>query len=342
MKDLADVPFSILDLAPIREGGSASQAFRNSLDLARRAEAWGYQRYWVAEHHNIPGIASAATSVVIGHIAGGTTTIRVGSGGIMLPNHAPLVIAEQFGTLEALYPGRIDLGLGRAPGGDQRTAYALRRKSGGSGDTFPEDLLELRSYFRPAAPGQAVRAIPGEGLDVPIWLLGSSDFSARLAAELGLPFAFASHFAPDYLDAALALYRRHFKPSESLEAPRVMVGVNLFAAETDDEARRLFTSLQQAFLNLIRGRPGPLPAPVDDIDELWSSAERAHIARMTRVSAVGSPEAVRRELEAIVAATEADELILTGQIFDHQARVRSFGIAAEIHSAHRQQAGGPA
>ena len=265
---------SVLDLAPIREGDSAAGAFQNSLDLARHAEMWGYKRFWLAEHHNIPGIASAATAVVVGHIAGGTSRIRVGAGGIMLPNHAPLVIAEQFGTLAALYPGRIDLGLGRAPGGDQQTAAALRRNLGSSGDTFPRDLQELQSYFHPAAPGQAVRAVPGEGADVPIWLLGSSDFSARLAAERGLPFAFASHFAPDYLSAALSLYRDNFKPSVSLDRPRVMIGVNAFAAETDHEARRLFTSLQQAFLGLVRGRLGLLQPPVDTMESRWSPAER--------------------------------------------------------------------
>lgn len=323
---------SILDLSPIREGGSASDAFRNSLDLARHAERWGYERYWVAEHHNIPGIASAATSVVIGHIAGGTSRIRVGAGGIMLPNHAPLVIAEQFGTLESLYPGRIDLGLGRAPGGDQRTAMALRRYLKGA-DTFPQDLEELRSYFRPAEPGQAVRAVPGEGLDVPIWLLGSSDFSARLAARLGLPFAFASHFAPDYLLAALSIYRDEFRPSESLARPHVMVGVNAFAADTDDEAWRLFTSLQLAFLNLLRGAPGPLKPPVDGMEGRWSPADRAHVGRMTRISVVGSRDAVRRGLEAIVEATGADELMLTGQIYDHGARLRSFEILAGVRDA---------
>ena len=321
---------SVLDLAPIREGDSAAGAFRNSLDLARHAEGWGYKRFWLAEHHNIPGIASAATAVVIGHIAGGTSRIRVGAGGIMLPNHAPLVIAEQFGTLAALYPGRIDLGLGRAPGGDQQTAAALRRNLGSSGDTFPRDLLELQSYFRPAAPGQAVRAVPGEGADVPIWLLGSSDFSARLAAELGLPFAFASHFAPDYLSAALSLYRDNFKPSPSLDKPRVMIGVNAFAAETDLEAHSLFTSLQQAFVALLRGRPGLLQPPVDTMEDRWSPAERAHIERMTRISVVGSAATVRRGLEILVDATDADELMLTGQIFDHAARLRSFEIVAQL------------
>src|SRR5476649_1021796 len=243
------IPFSVLDLAPIVEGGSAAQAFRNTLDLAQHAERWGYHRYWLAEHHNMPGIASAATAVVIGHVAAWTKTIRVGSGGVMLPNHAPLVIAEQFGTLESLYPGRIDLGLGRAPGSDQLTARALRRFLGSSGDTFPQDVLELQSYFRPAAPGQAVVAVPGAGLNIPLYLLGSSDFSARLAAELGLPFAFASHFAPDYLPVALEIYRREFKPSEALVRPHVMIGVGIFAAETDAEARRLMTSAQLMFLN---------------------------------------------------------------------------------------------
>lgn len=330
---LATTPLSVLDLAPIVQGGTARDAFRNTLDLARHAEEWDYRRYWVAEHHNISGIASAATAVVIGYIAGGTTRIHVGAGGIMLPNHAPLIIAEQFGTLESLYPGRIDLGLGRAPGGDQRTAQALRRKLGSSGDTFPQDLMELISYFRAGAPDQVVRAVPGEGLNVPIWLLGSSDFSARLAAELGLPFAFASHFAPDYLFAALDLYRTHFRPSEWLDQPHVTIGVNLFAAETDEEARRLFTSLQQAFLNLIRGRPGPLPPPVDNMDGRWNPAERPHVDRMTRVSVVGSPMTVRQGLESLIDATGADELILTGQIFDHQARLRSFQIAAEARKA---------
>ncbi len=329
-------PISILDLSPIRRGSTAGEALRDSLDLARHAERWGYRRYWVAEHHNIPGVASSATAVVIGHIAGGTSRIRVGSGGIMLPNHAPLVIAEQFGTLESLYPGRIDLGLGRAPGGDQRTALALRRYLKGA-DTFPQDLEELRGYFRRSEPGQAVRAVPGEGLDVPIWLLGSSDFGARLAAELGLPFAFASHFAPDYLLAALSIYRENFRPSEALRAPYVMVGVNAFAADTDEDAERLFTSLQQAFLNLIRGKPGPLQPPVESMEGRWSPAERAQVGRMTRVSVVGSPETVRRGLEAVIEATAADELMLTGQIHDHEARLRSFEILAEVRDARDRE-----
>lgn len=320
--------YSVLDLSPIVVGGSAGDSFRNTLDLARHAERLGYHRYWLAEHHNIRGIASAATSVVIGYVAGGTSSIRVGSGGIMLPNHAPLVIAEQFGTLESLYPGRIDLGLGRAPGGDMRTARALRRYLGSNGDTFPADLAELTSYFRGTAEG--VRAIPGHGLRVPMYLLGSSDFSARLAAELGLPFAFASHFAPEYLHPALAIYRGNFQPSEELAEPYVMVGVNVVAAETEEEGRRLFTSLQQAFLNLIRGAPGEMPPPVEGMEGRWSAQEKAGVDRMTRYSVVGSAGTVRKGLEEIVEATGADEVIATGAIYDHAARVRSFEIAAQV------------
>src|SRR6478609_5109615 len=271
---------SVLDLSPIIEGGDAALAFRNTADLAQHAEQWGYHRFWLAEHHNLPGIASAATSVVIAHVAGKTKSIRVGAGGIMLPNHAPLVIAEQFGTLESLFPGRIDLGLGRAPGSDQRTARALRRNLGSDGDTFPQDVLELRSYFAGAA--DRVQAIPGSGLNVPLYLLGSSDFSARLAAELGLPFAFASHFAPDYLNTALEIYRRNFHPSEQNAKPHAMVGINVFAAETDDEARLLFTSLQLQFLNLIRGNPGQLQPPAVDASRLGSAVEWLHVERMTR------------------------------------------------------------
>jgi luciferase family oxidoreductase group 1 len=327
MHDTSDTPYSLLDLAPIRRGGTAAESLRNTLDLARHAERWGYRRYWLAEHHNLPGVASAATAVVIGHVAGGTSRIRVGAGGVMLPNHAPLVIAEQFGTLESLYPGRIDLGIGRAPGGDRQTAWALRRTPAG-GDSFPNDLLELMSYFRPAAPDQAVRAVPGEGLNVPIWLLGSSDFSARLAAELGLPFAFASHFAPDYLHAALALYRENFRPSEQFSEPYAMVGVNVIAADTDAEARRLFTSLQQQFLNLVRGTRGQLPPPVDGMEGRWSPPERAQVERMTRVSVVGLPGAVREGLSALLSETGADELMLTAHIYDHASRLRSFELAA--------------
>ena len=320
---------SVLDLSPIIEGGDAASAFRNTVDLAQHAEQWGYHRFWLAEHHNLPGIASAATSVVIGHVAGQTKNIRVGAGGIMLPNHAPLVIAEQFGTLESLYPGRIDLGLGRAPGSDQLTARALRRYLGSSGDTFPQDVLELQSYFLPAKPGQAVQAVPGAGLNVPLYLLGSSDFSARLAAELGLPFAFASHFAPDYLEVALELYRRNFQPSAALVRPHAMIGVGVFAAETDSVARRLFSSAQLQFLNLIRGRPGKLPPPVDRVADYCSAAELAAIDQRTRCSAVGSPETVRRRLKELLEQTRADEMIATAQIFDHAARLRSFEIAAE-------------
>lgn len=328
MKPLSDIPLSVLDLSPIRQGGTAADAFRSTLDLARHAERLGYRRFWVAEHHNLPGIASAATAVVIAHVAGGTSHIRVGAGGIMLPNHAPLVIAEQFGTLESLFPGRIDLGLGRAPGSDQRTARALRRHLGGSGDTFPQDLDELRGYFRAGGPGNGVHAVPGEGLSVPVWLLGSSDFSARLAAELGLPFAFASHFAPDFLHEALAVYRRHFEPSVHLAGPHAMVGVNVFAADTDAQGERLFTSAQQQFLNLIRGTPGLLPPPVEAMDGLWSPPERAQVGRMTRCSAVGSPATVKGWLERFAAETGAEELILAGQIHDHAARVRSFELVA--------------
>jgi luciferase family oxidoreductase group 1 len=317
---------SVLDLSPIIEGGDATLAFRNSVDLAQQAERWGYHRFWLAEHHNLPGIASAATSIVIGLVAGKTKTIRVGAGGIMLPNHAPLVIAEQFGTLESLYPGRIDLGLGRAPGSDQRTARALRRNLGSDGDTFPQDVIELRSYFAGTLP---VQAIPGAGLNVPLYLLGSSDFSARLAAELGLPFAFASHFAPDYLEVALHLYRRDFRPSPGLAEPYVMIGAGVFAGETDAEARRLFSSAQLQFLNLIRGRPGKLPPPVDSIDDLCTPAERAAIDQRTRCSAIGSPETVRRRFQELLEQTNADEIIATAQIFDHAARLRSFEIAAE-------------
>lgn len=324
------IPYSLLDLSPIVEGGDAALAFRNTLDLARHAEEWGYHRYWLAEHHNLASIASAATSVVIGYVAGGTKRIRVGAGGIMLPNHAPLVIAEQFGTLESLYPGRIDLALGRAPGSDQATARALRRNLGSSGDTFPEDLLELLSYFRPAEPGQRVTAVPGAGLKVPVYLLGSSDYSARLAAELGLPFAFASHFAPDYLHVALDLYRREFKPSPELKKPYVMVGAGVYAANTEEEARRLFTSAQLLALNLIRNRSSKLLPPADNMDEHWSPAEQEAIAHRTRYAAVGSADSVRHFLQEFLDETGADEIILTAQIYDHQARLRSFEIAANV------------
>ena len=320
--------YSVLDLSPITEGGDAAQAFRNTVDLAQHAERWGYNRYWLAEHHNMPGIASAATSVVIGHVAGATKSIRVGAGGIMLPNHAPLVIAEQFGTLESLYGKRIDLALGRAPGTDQLTARALRRTFAGSSDTFPQDVLELQSYFREGSA--RVHAVPGTGLDVPLYLLGSSDFSAQLAAELGLPFAFASHFAPDYLHVAINLYRRGFKPSASLEKPHLIVGIGMYAAETDEEAQRIFTSAQLMGLNLIRGRPGLLPPPIDSMSSRWSPAEEAAMAQRTRYAVVGSPERVRVRLREILEETGADEFIAVSQIYDHAARLRSYEIAAPI------------
>ena len=327
------IPFSVLDLSPIIAGGDAALAFRNTLDLARHAERLGYRRYWLAEHHNMRGIASAATAVVIGHVAGGTSTIRFGSGGVMLPNHAPLVIAEQFGTLESLYPGRIDLGLGRAPGTDQTTARALRRYLAGGADNFPQDVIELQAYFRPAEPGQAVQAVPGAGLKVPIWLLGSSLFSAQLAAVLGLPFAFASHFAPDHLGDALQVYRSRFRPSEQLDRPYVMLGVNVFAAATDAEARRHFTSLQQAFVNLRRGTPGQLPPPVDSTDGLWSAMEQADLDHSLRYAVVGSPETVQRGLTGFIVDTRADEIMVTTQMFDHAARLRSFEIVAAVRDA---------
>ena len=327
------IPFSVLDLAPITRGSDAAQAFRNTLDLARHAERWGYRRYWLAEHHNMTGIASAATAVVIGYVAGGTKTIRVGAGGVMLPNHAPLVIAEQFGTLESLYPGRIDLGLGRAPGTDMRTARALRRDLASSSDDFPQDVQELQALFAPVQPNQVIRAIPGAGLNVPIWILGSSLFGAQLAAALGLPFAFASHFAPDALLQALEIYRAMFRPSSQLAQPHAMAGVNVFAADTDDEARRLFTSVQQQFIFLRRGDPGQLQPPRDDMEKFWSPEEKAGVEHALRYSMVGSPDTVRRGLEAFLALTKADELMVTGQIYDHAARLRSFEIAAEIRDA---------
>lgn len=320
------IPLSILDLAPVCEGSDASQAFAHTLDLARHAERLGYTRYWLAEHHNMPGIASAATAVLIGHVAGGTATIRVGSGGVMLPNHAPLQVAEQFGTLASLYPGRIDLGLGRAPGTDQATARALRRYHD-SADAFPQDVQELLYYFEPAEPGQPVRAVPGAGLDVPVWLLGSSLFGARLAARLGLPYAFASHFAPDALDHALALYRREFTPSRRLARPYAMLGVNVVAAPTETEARRLFTTLQQSFVNLRRGRPGLIPPPIDDIDTYWTPAERIGVEQALACSVVGDPDQVRSGLAAFVERHRPDELMLTANVYDHAARKRSFEIA---------------
>ena len=324
------VPFSALDLAPVCEGGDAAQTFRNSLDLARHAERLGYLRYWLAEHHNMPGIASSATALVIGQVAAGTSRIRVGAGGIMLPNHAPLVIAEQFGTLATLFPGRIDLGLGRAPGTDPRTAYALRRNLTADADQFPADVVELLTYLGRPRPGQKVHAIPGEGTEVPVWILGSSLFGASLAAALGLPFAFASHFAPAQLTEALSVYRSTFQPSEWLAVPRVMVGSTVIVAPTDEEARFHFSSLQQAFLNLRSNRPGRLPPPRKGFEESLTPVERELLGEALSCAFVGAPDTVRRGLEGFLARTGADELIVSAQIHDHAARVRSYALLAEV------------
>jgi luciferase family oxidoreductase group 1 len=324
------VPLSVLDLSPVPEGSSAGQALRNSGDLARHAEALGYARYWMAEHHNMPGIASAATAVALAHVAAGTSSIRIGAGGIMLPNHAPLIIAEQFGTLAALHPGRVDLGLGRAPGSDQIAARAMRRNLAADENQFPRDVVELMDYFRPTEPGQRLQAVPGAGEDVEVWILGSSTYGAQLAAMLGLPYAFASHFAPAMTHDAAAIYRERFRPSERLAKPHVMLGVNVFAADTDAGARRLFSSLQQAFLNLRRGRPGKLPAPVDDMESQLDPYGRAMLADALACSVVGGPETVRNGLQAFVKSTGADELMVTAQIFDPVARKRSFEILADV------------
>lgn len=320
---------SILDLAPITQGSTVKNALDRSLDLARRAEAWGYRRFWVAEHHNMKGIASAATSVVIGFIAGGTSTIRVGAGGIMLPNHSPLVIAEQFGTLASLYPDRIDLGLGRAPGTDQVTAHALRRTLRGSTDDFPRDVTELQHYFDDPKPQQRITAVPGAGTRVPIWILGSSLFGARLAAMLGLPFSFASHFAPAQMHEAIAVYRDHFEASEQLESPYIMLGFNVCAAESDDEAHYLRTSSLQSFLNLRRGTPGQLPPPIRDFEASMSAQDLAMVAQMRSCSAVGSLDSVAETMARFAAETNADELMLVSSIYDHEKRLRSFELAAE-------------
>jgi luciferase family oxidoreductase group 1 len=327
------IPLSVLDLAPILEGQSIALSFENTLDLARHAERLNYKRFWLAEHHNIPSIASAATSVVIGYVAGGTKTIRVGSGGIMLPNHSPIVIAEQFGTLETLYPGRIDLGLGRAPGTDQRTARALRRDLGNSDETFPRDVMELQSYLAPAAPGQAIRAIPGAGTNVPIWLLGSSLFSAQLAAALGLPFSFASHFAPELLLQALHIYRSTFAPSAQLQAPYAMPAITIVAAETNEEAARLFTSHQQSFVNLRRGRPSPMPPPRETMEGYWTPMEREMVESTMRYAIVGDAEYVRRRLADFIELTGADEVIVMGQTYERAARLRSYEIVAQARDA---------
>jgi luciferase family oxidoreductase group 1 len=334
------VPLSILDLAPIVEGATPRDALQNSLDLARHAERLGYTRYWVAEHHNMRGIASAATSVVIGHLAGGTSTIRVGAGGIMLPNHSPLIIAEQFGTLEALYPGRIDLGLGRAPGTDQLTVRALRR-DWASADEFPQDVLELQALLGPIEEGQRIVAVPGADSRVPLWILGSSLYGAQLAAMLGLPYAFASHFAPDALLPALEAYHRGFKPSAQLGKPYAMAGVHVIAADTDAQAKRLFTSAQQQFTNMVRNRRGKLQPPIDDIDTYWTPPEKAQASAMLKYAVVGSPETIRRGLDQFVSATGVDELMVVAGIHDHAARKRSYELLAETAGLRRKPAGAP-
>jgi luciferase family oxidoreductase group 1 len=315
----------------VPEGSDVSLALAHSLDLARHAERLGYNRFWLAEHHNMPGIASAATAVVMAHVAAGTSRIRVGAGGVMLPNHAPLVIAEQFGTLAALHPGRIDLGIGRAPGTDMATAQALRRTLSSDGSGFPRDVVELMAYFEPAVPEQKVRAVPGEGQEVEVWILGSSTYGAQLAAMLGLPYAFASHFAPAELDSALDVYRSHFRPSERLEKPYVMLGLNVFAAETDAEARFLFSSLQQAFVNLRSGRPGKLPRPIEGFEEALDPVPRAMLGHALSAAVVGSAKTVKEGVDAFIRRTGADELVVTAQIHDHTARRRSFEILADVH-----------
>jgi luciferase family oxidoreductase group 1 len=326
------IPLSILDLAPITEGGTATDSFRNSLDLAQHGERWGYHRFWLAEHHGMPGIASAATSVLMCHVANGTKTIRIGAGGIMLPNHSPLVIAEQFGTLESLFPGRIELGLGRAPGSDHTTARALRRNLASDADEFPQDVVELMDYFADS-PRRQVRAVPGAGLNVPVWILGSSLFGAQLAAALGLPYAFASHFAPQMMMQAIELYRATFRPSAQLDKPYVMLGFNVFAADTDAEAHFRATSMQQAFINLRSGRPTQLKPPVEGYLDLLSPPERSMLDSVLSCSAIGSPDTVATQLKAFIERTGADELMVTSQIFDHAARLRSYEITAQIQKA---------
>jgi luciferase family oxidoreductase group 1 len=330
------IPFSVLDLSPITEGSDAAQSFRNTLDLAQHTERWGFNRYWLAEHHGMPGIASAATSVLIGHVAGGTKTIRVGAGGIMLPNHSPLVIAEQFATLEALYPGRIDLGLGRAPGSDQATARALRRNLMSDADEFPRDVVELIDLMSDE-PRQSIRAVPGTGAKVPVWILGSSLFGSQLAAMLGLPYAFASHFAPAQMMAAIELYRENFKPSVHLAKPYVMLGFNVFAADTDEEAQVRATSMQQAFVNLRSGRPARLPPPMPGYREKAGAAERALLDSVLSCATIGSPSTVREGLRSFIERTGADELMITSQMFDHRARLRSYEIAAQVRRELQEQ-----
>jgi luciferase family oxidoreductase group 1 len=329
-KNLSDIDISVLDLAPVLAGKTPAESLKNSLDLAQHVERWGYKRFWLAEHHNMAGIASTATSVLIGYIAGGTTTLRVGSGGIMLPNHAPLVIAEQFGTLATLYPGRIDLGLGRAPGTDQQTAQALRRHLTGSVNEFPDNVEELMRYLSADNKRSPVRAFPGEGLDIPIWLLGSSTFSAQLAALLGRPFVFASHFAPTYLHEALRLYRERFQPSEDLQAPYAVVAVNAVVADTDAEAERLATSMYASFLNVIRGTSNMLPPPVEDMDSLWDNSEKYAVNQMLRVSFIGSPATVKEGFQSLLQDTQADEIMICSHIYDHAARLRSYELIAEL------------
>ncbi|KGX91332.1 hypothetical protein N781_04510 [Pontibacillus halophilus JSM 076056 = DSM 19796] len=325
------IPISVLDLAPIMSGSTIADSFQRTIQLAQHTESLGYNRYWLAEHHNMPFIASSATSVLIGHVASQTSTIKVGSGGIMLPNHAPLVIAEHFGTLETLYPGRIDLGLGRAPGTDQKTAQALRRANGSTGDDFPDLLEELRGYFNPElTPNQTIRAVPGEGLNIPVWLLGSSGFSAQLAGSLGLPFSFASHFSPNNTLGALDLYRNSFQPSDSMEEPYAMLGVNVIAADTDEEAERLATTLKQQFINLIRGKEAPLQPPVDDMNDIWTPREKAALDQQLGASIIGSKETVKRKLHQFIQQTEADELMVISQIYDHSARLYSYQLVSEI------------
>jgi luciferase family oxidoreductase group 1 len=324
---------SVLDLAPVPEGAKVGQALRNTIDLAQHTERLGYHRYWLAEHHNMPGIASAATSVVIAHVAAATSTIRVGAGGVMLPNHAPLVIAEQFGTLAALHPGRVDLGLGRAPGTDMMTARALRRNLQGDVDSFPNDVVELINYFAPAEPDQRIRAVPGEGEAVEVWVLGSSTYGAQLAAMLGLPYAFASHFAPAEMEHAIDIYRSRYQPTERHPKPHLMLGLNVVAAPTDEEAQFLFSSLQQAFVNLRTGRPGKLPAPVEGFEATLDPHAKVMLEHALSCAIVGSPERVQRELEAFTRRTGADELMVTAQVFDHQARKRSFEILMDAHRA---------
>ncbi|TGK29445.1 LLM class flavin-dependent oxidoreductase [Leptospira gomenensis] len=330
MSKLSEIELSVLDLSPVVQGSDVSQSFENSLTLARRAEELGYKRFWLAEHHNLPGIGSSATSVLIGYIAGGTKKIRVGSGGIMLPNHAPLIVAEQFGTLETLYPGRIDLGLGRAPGTDPVTARALRRETKIGGMEFPELLEELRFFLSKAEPGQRVRAVPGSGLDIPIWLLGSSLYSADLAGRLGLPFSFAAHFAPDYMMHAIEIYRKVFQPSGILEKPYVMIGVSVFAADTDVEAEKLSTSQILGFLNLIKGNPLPLGPPVDDLSKHVSETEKAAVAERLRASMSGSPSTLKDKLNGFLSKTDADELIVNTMVYDFGARLRSYEILSEL------------